>query len=208
MSQNHLNLCSSVLSGLGLLNQPEKIDLETLTNSLNLVSESLISGHSNQLNSDSSAHVKLLSVSLACLFIETCRADSSKSSQLMTIRHLLESKSVCANYLNQILETFSNDELHSALTKRLQSCDLPPLDTYSSSHIYRLSGSADIRQDYVIKSRKSSWEQITQTEYVVQLPTAENRDVLFSCSLQNIEDMTIKLRECLNKIQQTFHTAQ
>jgi hypothetical protein len=208
MDSNQIELCSDVIAGLTLLSHSDRISVDQLTRILDVVCQSLQSGQSSSILADQSAEEKLLSVSLACLFVETCRTGSSLPDQLSLIRSTLDSVQSDPDLSNAIVAAFSTRSFHSALVKRLQSATLSDPDVYSSSHVYRLSGKADIRQDYVIKSRKSSWQQITQTEYVMRLPTLEDRDIWFSCSLQNIEDMTIKLRECLNKIERTFSIVQ
>lgn len=203
-----MDLCQEVLDGISLLKNTKRITRDELTSILQIVSDSLRNNTSDDGGYLKRGDLKLATLSLSCLMIESCRQNLGINREIEMLKTLLEDCHVEPEYSTLILTVYTT--LRDDLNGRLERIRIKDGSDDSMKEIIDV----DWRQEILLKT--NFLDKLSQLQYFISLKTnhlnnddnnyheddaSRNETIDFSCSLQDLTDLLYKIKECSKAVE-------
>lgn len=146
-----------------------------------------------------------LFIGIYCLYLETSRLNSGLESELDGLNASLDRVDMPEDNKRLIIDTY--EQLNKDQTNEFRSRLLDTLSSLQLDGKQRFIDqfrAIELTKDSVVKSsRKTNYNHICQTEYLMNVQTDHTKH-LFTCSIQNIEDMSVKFKEIMKQVDRLF----
>lgn len=145
-------------------------------------------------------HRKKLFVAIYCLYLETARLNTGLESELNELNSVLEHVAMLDSSRRLLVDTYRTGGFRSNLVRELASlrldCEQPFIDRFAA---------IELTKDSVVKSSRKVdyYRHICQTEYLMSVQTAATKH-LFTCSIQDIESMSVQFKEIMKTVDRVF----
>lgn len=211
-----MELCDEIIKGLELLKDEQIIKYDELENLIRLVwqfldlrlddleNESFRSTESmiqlkEELNRQNYDQRRLF-FCLESIYIETSRLNLNLEDELNELRLQLDNLNIQSNLKQLIIDTYKDKkDLRTKFNNKLKGMRLD-----SKQQFIDQFKEIELTKDSVVKStRKTNYRHIIQTEYLMNVQTDYTKH-LFTCSIQNIEDLSIKFKEIMKTVDRVF----
>jgi hypothetical protein len=192
-----MEVCKDVMDGLSLLTDDSRVSENDLKKILTHTSQSLISmpitdSSKSALNK---CEFKLLSLSLATVFIQASRLNKGLSEEIGLIQSVLSEAGLDVKYHSLVTNEYSN--IASKLKNLLINMKINGCQDDTMLTLVDVSW----RQDLIIKSKLRP--QISQVNYLIKLKGKED-DSEFSIDCQGLQQLCFKLKDSCKIFENTF----
>lgn len=194
-----MDLCDEIYKCLQLLKDDQVITNEDLNELIKLVCKQLNDNSDELKINELDFNRKKLFIAIYCLYLETCRLNTTLNLELNELRTVLDNVNILESNKKLIIDTYETADFRSTLINKLNKikleCKQQFIDQFKT---------VELTKDSVVKSsKKTDYRHICQTEYLMNLQT-ETTKHLFTCSIQDIESMSVKFKEIMKTVDNLF----
>ena len=204
-----MDLCDEIYKNLQLLKDDKLIKSDELRILINLVCKQL-NNEDKKRNDELSAkfnkldynHKKLF-ISIYYIYLELSRLNTNLETELKELKLMIDNIDMLEANKNLIIDSYKQLNENEFRTNLIQKLSTLNLDC-KQQFIDQIK-TIELTKDSVVKSsRKTDYRHIGQTEYLMNIET-EHTKHLFTCSIQNIEEMSNKFKEIMKTIDKLFN---
>ncbi|RWS06626.1 COMM domain-containing protein 3-like protein [Dinothrombium tinctorium] len=191
-----MDLCKDAIDAISLLRDKRRVDDAAFAAILDSIREASTDRHAYEKQLKRGEQ-KLIALSLITLLVEACKTNRGLKNEVNAIKSVLDDCEADEQYSKLVLNLYET-ELRDKLYTRLQNMKIEGGCEQQTKNVVDVTWT----QDLVIKSKLR--EHISEVNYLIDLHTEDGDKIGFMCTLQGLQDLTSKLKECRKSIERTY----